>query len=403
MNLNNYQKIESLSLINSPKFAYLYGYFVADGCYYKDGRNVRFEFSNGTSIKEELGYSFRFMNKIKSIIEITLQKNLPKLRKRGNRYVLSFRSEKLADIFKNYFKLTPGEKSFSINIPSFYVNTSLERYFWLGVLDGDGMVARKSRKISLEMGSKKLIEAFKDFLERRGIMFKYSERILRENKFYRANINSNFFKKFCSEIGFSHPRKKLWLLKHLEMNDFYKNNIVNINGYALKNKIINYEKIFSSSTAMVVNGKDLVKEYKLKYRGKNNRKFDEILQKLNSKKISKIALFKVLSKYRWKMGKGSTNSVRMPLYFNTDILDIARFVRLRNGCITTSQNYIESFNLNPHEIISKFEQIFDIKPKYTCKGEPLFCSGILALFFSKIIKSKEKELVLLPKWHQNLE
>jgi len=187
------------------------------------------------------------------------------------------------------------------------------------------------------------------------------------------------------------------------MNDFYKNNTVNINGYALKNKIINYEKIFNLSSAMVVSGKDLLKEYKLKCRGDNNRKFEEILQKLNSKKISKIALFKLLSKHRWKMGKGSTTSIKMPLYFNKDILDIARFVRLRNGSITLSRNYIESFNLNSHEIIMKFEQIFDIKPKYTCKGEPLFCSGVLALFFSKIIKSKENEQVILPKWHQNLE
>ncbi len=403
MNLNNNQKMESLQLVNSPKFAYLYGYFVADGCYYKDGRNVRFEFSDGTSVKEELEYSSKFMNKIKSIIENALQKKLPELRKRGNRYVLNFRSEKLHNIFKNCFNLAFGEKSFSITIPSFYMNTNLEKYFWLGVLNGDGMVARKNRKISLESGSKKLIEAFKDFLERKDIMFKYRERILRENKFYRVNIKSNFFKKFCSEIGFSHPRKKLWLLKHLEMNDFYKNNIVNINGYVLKNKIINYEKIFSSSTAMIVSGKDLIKEYGLKHKGITNRKFDEILQKSNSKKILKVDLFNLLSKYRWKMGKGSTNSVKMPLYFNKDILDIARFVRLRDGGITVSRNYIESFNLYPYEIIRKFEQIFDIKPKYTCRGEPIFCSGVLEIFFSKIIKSEGKKLVLLPKWHQNLE
>ena len=195
MNLKNNQKVETVELIKSHKFAYLYGYFVADGCYYRDGRSVRFEFSDGTSVNEELEYSLRFMNKIKSIIENTLQRKLPELRKRGNRYVLSFRSEKLDKIFKNYFNLTSGEKSFSINIPKFYANIDLEKYFWLGVLDGDGMVARKNRKVSLESGSKKLIEAFKDFLERQDIIFRYSERMLRQNKFYRVNIKSNFFKK----------------------------------------------------------------------------------------------------------------------------------------------------------------------------------------------------------------
>ena len=103
--------MENVNSINSPKFAYLYGYFVADGCYYKDGRNVRFEFSDGTSVKEELEYSFIFLNKIKYIIENILQKELPKLRKRENRYVLSFRSKKLHNIFKNYFNLAFGEKT----------------------------------------------------------------------------------------------------------------------------------------------------------------------------------------------------------------------------------------------------------------------------------------------------
>ncbi len=401
MNLNNNQKI--MSLINSPKFAYFYGYFVADGSYYKDLRGNRFEFSDGTSVKEELKYSFGFMNNIKTIIEDILQKNLFTIRKRENKYILNFRSKYLDKVFRNYFYIKPGAKSFSIKIPNFYINTSLEKYFWLGVMDGDGMVARKSRKISLETGSVKLIEAFKNFLYRNNITFKESGRTMRQNKFYRITIKTNFFRNYCSKLGFLHPRKRLWLSEHLKTNDFYKNNIIKTEDYILTNNIIDYGKIFNSSRIMIVNGKELLKEYGLKHRGRKNRKFIEILQKFNSKNISKTELFKSLFSYRWKMSKGSTTSIKVPLYFNQDVLDVARFIRLRDGSVTLSRNYIKSFNLNPDKIIRMFEQLFDIKPKYTCRGEPIFCSGVLKIFFSKIINNPDRKLVVLPKWHQNLK
>ena len=403
MNLINNQKMENTNLINSPKFAYLYGYFVADGSYYKDSSGTRFEFSDGTSIKEELMYSFKFINRIRVLFEDILQKEISEIRKRENRYVLSFRSKKLDSIFRYYFNISTGEKSFSIAIPNIYVNTTLEKYFWLGVLDGDGMVARKNRKVSLESGSKKLIDVYKDFLVRKNIIFRHSERILNSNKFYRVDIKSNFFKKFCSEIGFFHPRKKLWLLRHLKLNDFYKNNIINTKDFTLKEGIIDYEKLFKLSNVMIVNGKYLLKKHGLNYKGRKNRKFSEILQKFASKNISKIRLFKILSKYRWKMSKGSTNSIKIPLHFNPDILEIAKFIRLTEGNVKISRNYIKSYNIIPETIIEKMKKLFDIKPNYTSKREPIFCSGVLAILFSKIIKNGENEQVILPKWHQNLE
>jgi hypothetical protein len=49
MKIENFKKT-----IFSNRFAYLLGYFAADGSFYKDGRNTRFEFSDGTSVASEL-------------------------------------------------------------------------------------------------------------------------------------------------------------------------------------------------------------------------------------------------------------------------------------------------------------------------------------------------------------
>jgi hypothetical protein len=51
-------------LIYTPKFAYLFGYFAADGSFYKDSSGERFEFVDGFSIKNEQFYSIEFMEKI---------------------------------------------------------------------------------------------------------------------------------------------------------------------------------------------------------------------------------------------------------------------------------------------------------------------------------------------------
>ena len=206
-------KIESL--IKSPKFAYFYGYFVADGSFYEDSSGTRFEFSDGTSVEEELKYSSEFLTNIKKMVEGFLNKTLPNLRRKGNRFVLSFRSKDLDFIFRKCFNLKPGIKSFSVNLPAFYTRNSVEKYFWLGVMDGDGMVARKNRKISLEIGSLDLYTSFKDFLNREKIIFRDKRRLVGKNKFFGVDIKTTFFKDYCSKLGFLHPRKRLWLLKHL--------------------------------------------------------------------------------------------------------------------------------------------------------------------------------------------
>ena len=386
--------------LKRPKFAYFYGYFAADGSFYRDSpRSTRFEFTDGSFVADELKYSNEFLSRIKTITEELLQTKIPPVKRtKGNTLKLAFRSKFLETIFIEKFKLMPGTKTFTIDIPEFYKNTDLEKYFWLGMMDGDGMVARNSRKIALESGSKKLMDSFKEFIIKNNLVFKKTERKIKNNIFFKVSINSNFFNYYCKLLGFYHPRKNLWIINHLKKDDFYKTHEVNIRPFCLRGNLLDYEKLFDSDRVLIVNGKSILKEYNLKYRGLKNRKFKEILEKFESLNFNKEELFTILSKYRWKMSKSSINSVILPLFFNADILKIANFVRLRSGSIGLSPLYIQSFNINPKEIISKTERIFDIKPKFTSKKEPIFCSGILAIFFSKIIKPNKKEYILLNQY-----
>ena len=85
------------------------------------------------------------------------------------------------------------------------------------------------------------------------------------------------------------------------------------------------------------------------------------------------------------MLKGSTNSVKLPPYFNKNLFRIAKYVRIRQGGISFSRRYIESFEEDFEETLQITQKIFDIKPKFTSKNEPLFCSGVISDFFNKII------------------
>ena len=393
--------MKETKIIKNPKFVYFMGCFAADGSFYKDSlKTTRFELADGTSVADELFHSEKFLNGIKLNLEELLEIKLPNLRKKENQFRLVFRSKKLQNIFEKYFNLKPGKKGFSIDIPKYYKRTKLEKYFWLGVMDGDGMVARNSRKIVLESGSENLINSFKEFLQRKKIIFKSGKKKLNNNDFFRITITSNHFKDYCKNLGFFHPRKRLWTLSHLNLDDFYVRNKVEIKKNYLNKNSINYEKMLDPAKIMIVDGKSLLKKYKLKNAGRKNRRFGEILKKFENTNFTKSELFRMLSKHRWKMGKGSMNSIKLPLFFNGDLLKIAKLIRLAEGSVRLSRRHIESYNLDFNQIIKEFEKMFDIKAKYTSKKEPIFCSGVLRLFFAKIIKRNEKEYISLDEYRE---
>jgi len=396
-------RIKDMEIIHDPKFAYFMGFFAADGSYYKDGRSGRFEFSDGSSTAEELRYSKKFLNNIKNIIKILLNIDTPGLRKKGNKYVLQFRNKGMETLFKDKFGIKPGPKTLTFEIPLIYKDNKLEKFFWLGVMDGDGMVARESRKIALEMVNRKLIYSFNEFLKRNNIktvLWESSSIHKTRNESFKVTINAPFFGKYKELLGFYHPRKRLWLEKHDKSKHMFVENELNSKNFILNGKL-DYSKIFDSNRIFIVNGKSLLEKHGIKINGRKNIKFLEILNLLRKEGYLKEDILNILKAQRWKMSKGSINSVRLPLYFNKKIIDIARVVRLRDDSISLSRTYNRSVGLETTKLIKTIEEVFDIKPKYTKKKEPIFCSGVLEHLFSKIIKRNTRRYKL-PEWHKEL-
>ena len=366
-----YENIQS-----NPKFAYLWGFFAADGCLYRDSRNYRFEFYDGSSVKEELHYSRELIESIRKIVLEITGREAP-IRQRGNLFVLHFRNKHFAEfLIKNNFA-KPGAKTFSVDIDKRFQGNLLEKYFWLGFMDGDGTVARDTRKVAAEVKSKQLMESFRHFLDEQGVLYHYSEREVSGSTAYRVNIGANFIYEYYSTIGFLHPRKRMWLEGHLKKQNGYIQNRVRFDEYLLQGGIFDYSRILNSNRVYIVNGKELLQRFGAKHAGCKNKRFLDILRKLTEKGMNKEEIFELLSKYRWKMSKGSTKSVKLPFRLNKDIEEIASLIRFNCGSMQISRLYTRALNKDPEKLINKFVEIFDIKPTYTGKGEPLFCSCVL--------------------------
>lgn len=365
-------------------FAYLVGNFVADGSLYSSGNFSRFEFVDGSPYENELKYCLQHLKKIKNILENFLNKKLPSIIKKGNKYILKFRSLELEKVFVEKLGFSLGKKHLSVDIPEVYRNSLYENDFWIGYLDGDGSIARKSRKISAESVSKKLIDSFANYLDEKGILFSKYESKRPENNSQVIVVRSVSFRDFAKEIGFNHPLKSKLIHAKLKDKDFHVQNEILPK---INNALLDYTAFFDDSV-YVENGKDLLIKYQCKKCPRQNVKFNYLFSYLTNKGLSKEQILKQVSNFRFKKSKGSMNSVKLPIYFSEDIYKISKYVRIRNGNISFSKRYISSFNDSPEEIIKLTEKIFGLSPKFTCRNEPLFCSGVLSDFFNNLIKKK---------------
>ena len=362
-------------------FAYLIGNFMADGSFYISGKDPRFEFVDGSPYENELIFSLKHIQRIRKTLELFLDIKLPKIIKKKNKFILKFRNKKLAGLFVEKFGFSPGKKYKTINIPHFYLNSDYEKDFWIGFLDGDGSIARKSRKLSLESMSNLIIESFSTYLNKNNIFFSKYISKRGNDQSYVIVIKSVSFRDFASKIGFRHPLKSKLLFEKLKDKDFYTENELS---KVRKNDLINYVNFFDDSV-FVEGGRKLLLKYGYNKSSRNNVKFNEIVLFFKSKGINDEKICMEIIKFRFKKSKGSVNSIKLPLRFNNSLIKIARFVRIRNGGITFSKRYIESFNGDYDDIIKTTSEIFDIEPKFTHKNEPIFCSGVLSDFFNKII------------------
>lgn len=97
-----------------PDFAYLIGAFAGDGSFYDDGYGTRFEFVDGSSVPEELHYSQQYIEHIGAICS---QYGVnPHIKKKGNKYVLQFRSKELDKKFRE-LGFRPGPRHSRLTSP----------------------------------------------------------------------------------------------------------------------------------------------------------------------------------------------------------------------------------------------------------------------------------------------
>jgi len=363
-------------------FAYLVGNFMADGSFYFSDGNCRFEFCDGSPYKNELEYSLRHIQKIKKILEDFLEVKLPKIVKKENQFILKFRNKELTELFIKQLNILPGKKHRTVDIPSFYVDSVFEKNFWKGFLDGDGSIARNSRKISLESMSSLIIDSFSVYLNKNEIFFSKYISKRKSGDSYVIVIRSVSFRDFAKIIGFNHPLKSKLLFEKMKDRDFHvKNELSEIKG----NGLVNYINFFDNSIYLE-KGRELLIKYGYKRYSRENIKLNDVILFLRKTHLDDNEICAEIVKFRFKKSKGSINSVKLPEFYNNSLFKIARFVRIRNGGITISKRYVESFNEDFDKTLNEVQLIFDIKPKFTSKNEPIFCSGVLEDFFNKIIK-----------------
>lgn len=381
-----------MNILYNPDFVYALGNFMADGSFYGREGDYRFEFVDGSPYKKELNYSYKHISIIKNIFEQLTNKKLPAIRQRENRFVLSFRNKDLAFLFINSLGIKPGPKDYTVDIPKLYLGKPLERLFWIGYLDGDGSIARNSKRIALESVSPKIMESFANYLKKQGIFFsEYTSK--REDHFsYVILIRSVSFRDFAEKVGFSHPLKSKLLIEKLKVKDFYITNPEpTYKNLLLKGKLIDYTRLFDNSI-FIENGLKIFRKYGYNKYHHSNVRFSEIISIMAQAGKDRLEILKEIANFRFKKSKGSKNSVTLPLLFEDKLLKFAKFIRIKSGQVSFSKRYTESFGEDFKILINDFQKMFDIFPKYTSKGELLFCSGVLSDFFKSFIINKSKAI-----------
>lgn len=133
----------------SPQAAYWIGFIVADGCVTR-GKHGSWR----TCIKLILS-DISHLEKLKNYLEAETNLHISK-----NTVTLSIPSNILAENLMEH-GITP-RKSLTVKAPDYL---KYNRDFWRGVIDGDGCIDAKRKRITLISGSRDLINQFCDFVK----------------------------------------------------------------------------------------------------------------------------------------------------------------------------------------------------------------------------------------------
>jgi hypothetical protein len=215
---------KTLDEIGDKRLWYFIGVCVGDGSLLAKYNDWRLEISDGSPHIKELEKCKEYLKKIESLAEkifkIKLSKSSIKKQK-GNWFNLRIGNKWLVRYLNFFFGLPVGNKIGKLSTPKILDlmknKKMLERYFWRGIFDTDGMINRKSRNIVLASSDSNLMKQCEEFLIKCGIKSKVGNKKDKYGNLYKLlEIDSDYIKDFAIHVETSHPLKQDILMKHLQ-------------------------------------------------------------------------------------------------------------------------------------------------------------------------------------------
>lgn len=321
------------------------------GCVFGDG-NIHYEASiniaDGHPDQDKLIYSKYFLEKLKhNLYKIfNLKSSVGKVKDK-NLFLLQITNKWFVRFFKYLFEIDSGKK-IKIRLPSILSKRlDLQKFFWRGIFDTDGRASEINQAVTVSSKSKLFLSYFTNYLNKFNINHKLSKERNKLGIWYVIYINSSELKKFCENIGSSHPRKQKLLYNSLK------------NGAK--------ETIFKG-----INKNSLL-----------NGNFNFNLLKLNSyKQRNKI--------------------VNLPKKANFTLLKLARFIRPKNSNVLFIRRRDDKFILTNKQMTNltkKFEKTFMIKRRFeNSRRIPHFYNSLLSRFFSNYFIYEKPWQVEFPEY-----
>jgi len=210
LNKSRFYCPKTLGELLIPDIIYLTGCSAGDGHINKEEK--RWALVEGTSHEKFLIFSKYFISNLAYLIKTFGCKC--KIEEYETKYVLRVNSKLFCRFLNYFFDLPFGKKEFLTKPSILGLNCNLERYFWRGCFDTDGSVNFRG-SVNLSSNCQSFLNECQNYLRDKGI---YSELSKRRTELV---LSLRHLKKFCYEVGFSHPRKQNELLRILKKDSKY--------------------------------------------------------------------------------------------------------------------------------------------------------------------------------------
>jgi len=276
----------------------------------------------------------------------------------------------------------------------------LEKTFWRGLFDTDGCHKKEGRSVNLSSANKSFLLECKKCLMKNKIT---PSKLSKGKRGYTMSIHSYDLFNFAKMIGFSHPRKRGYLLKYLKNKQGIERTFIKINKQNM------FKDFFDLNTLpiRVYNAHSLFKKY-LKANNLSQRKAAIILQTWQSAifdwhrgrsgiplrkliELAKIGQYTKLDVYneltkisnlRFCLikGKGRGKSVKLPLKPNKKLLFIAKYTRPSTHKLHI-RNKIKGKKTPIDNVLEEVKQLFEVDSRKQQDGIYRIDSLTLARFF----------------------